>query len=281
MTTRHRRNSADRITAVNSREELARDLRELGVEAGDTVMVHASVRAIGPVAGGPDQIHLALKDALTEAGTMMMYASCPAGYDDVGRGHLSPVEERAIIEKQPAFDARTAKAARDNGALVEFFRTYPGALVNDHVARFVVWGRHAEHLISKQPWDFAFGRDSALERFVDLDGQILLLGCDHDNVTFLHYAEHIVDIPGKRVARFDVPILENGERVWREMQEFDTSDHGAHPAWPPRFFAQIVNAHLARTRNIGRRVGYAHSFITDAKGLLEIALAQMRLVARS
>ena len=155
-----------------------------------------------------------------------------------------------------------------------------GSLVNDHVARFVVWGRHAEYLISQQPWDFAFGRDSALERFVELDGKILLLGCDHDNVTFLHYAEHIVDIPGKRVARFDVPILENGERMWKEMQEFDTSDNGAHPAWPPRFFAQIVNAHLARTRNAGRRVGHAHSFLTDAKGLLEIALEQMRLAAK-
>lgn len=264
---------------VHSREELARDLRDLGVAAGDTLMVHASVRAVGPVAGGPDQIHLAIKDALTESGTLMMYASCPAGYDDVGRGHLSPVDERAIIDKQPPFDARTAKAARDNGALVEFFRSYPGSLVNDHVARFVVWGRHAAYLISSQPWDFAFGRGSALERFVELDGKILLLGCDHDNVTFLHYAEHIVDIPGKRVARFDVPVLEHGERVWKEMQEYDTSDAGAHPAWPPRFFSHIVNGHLARTRNKGARVGHAHSFLTDAPGLLENALAQMQFVA--
>jgi aminoglycoside N3'-acetyltransferase len=37
----------------------------LGVEPGDIVMLHASVRAVGEVAGGPDQIHLALKDALT------------------------------------------------------------------------------------------------------------------------------------------------------------------------------------------------------------------------
>ena len=149
------------------------------------------------------------------------------------------------------------------------------------MARFVVWGRHAEHLISEQPWDFAFGRRSALERFVELDGKILLIGCDHDNVTFLHYAEHIVDIPGKRVAIFEVPVLEHGERVWKEMKEFDTSDKGAHPKWPPRFFAQIVNAHLARTRNRGHPVGHAHCFLTDARGLLEIALAQMNFVARS
>jgi aminoglycoside 3-N-acetyltransferase len=265
--------------AVHSRSELAADFRDLGVSAGDTVMVHASVRAVGPIAGGPDQIHLALKDVLTSRGTLMMYASCPDGYDDVGRGHLSPAEERAIIDKQPPFDAFIAKAQRENGALVEFFRSYPGSIVNNHVARFVVWGHYAQYLISKQPWDFAFGYDSALERFVELDGKILLIGCDHDNVTFLHYAEHIVDIPGKRIARFEVPVLDNGERVWKEMAEVDTSDQGAHPNWPPRFFAQIVNAHLARTRNRGRTVGHAHCFLTDAKGLLEVALAQMRAAA--
>lgn len=260
---------------VFSRAELAAGFSDLGIERGDTVMLHASVRAVGPIAGGPDQIHLALKDALTEGGTLMMYASCPEGYDDVGRGHLTPLEERALIDKQPAFDARTAKAARDNGALVEFLRSYPGSRVNDHTARFVVWGRHAEFLISEQPWDYAFGAGSALERFVELDGRIVLLGCDHDNVTFLHYAEHIVEIPGKRIARVKVPWLVEGERVWRDLAEVDTSSAGAHANWPERFFARIVDAHLSRTGNRGGRVGSAHAFVTDARGLLAEALRQM------
>jgi aminoglycoside 3-N-acetyltransferase len=59
---------------MHSRQQLADDFRGLGVAAGDTIMLHASVRAVGEVAGGPDQIHLALKDALTDAGTLMMYA---------------------------------------------------------------------------------------------------------------------------------------------------------------------------------------------------------------
>src|SRR3954469_6450862 len=123
-----------------SRLELANAYRRLGVAPGDTVMVHASVRAVGEIAGGPDQIHLALKDALTAAGTLMMYASCPRYYDEVGRGHLEPEQERELREKLPPFDAVTARSERDNGVLVEFLRTYPGSIVNSHVARFVVWG---------------------------------------------------------------------------------------------------------------------------------------------
>jgi aminoglycoside 3-N-acetyltransferase len=48
-----------------SKEQLANDFRKLGVNSGNTVMLHASVRAVGEIVGGPDQIHLALKSVLT------------------------------------------------------------------------------------------------------------------------------------------------------------------------------------------------------------------------
>jgi aminoglycoside 3-N-acetyltransferase len=264
---------------VHSRQELAVDCQQLGIVPGDTLMVHGSVRAVGAVAGGPDQIHLALKDALTDEGTLMMYASCPRYYDEIGRGNLEPEQERELIEKLPAFDPLTARADRDNGALVECLRTYPGSIVNPHVARFVVWGKHADYLLSHQPWNYPFGFQSALDRFVERDGRILLLGSDHDAVTFLHYAEHIVDIPGKRVAKFAVPVLEDGRRVWRSTEEFDTSDEGAHPNWPDRFFGRLVDTYLQQTRNSGGRVGSARSFLLESRGLLALALEVMRAVA--
>jgi aminoglycoside 3-N-acetyltransferase len=264
---------------MHSREELATAFRRLGVAAGDIVMMHASVRSVGKIAGGPDVIHLALKDALTPDGTLMMYASCPEHVDEVGRGHLSAAEERELLDKLPPFDPLTARSQRENGALVELLRTYPGSVVNAHPARFVVWGRHAQHLISSQPWDFPFGFGSALDRFQQLGGKILLLGCDHDTVTFLHYAEHVVDIPDKRIARFRVPIEENGRRVWREMAEIDTSDKGAHANWPDRFFARLVDTHLTDTHNAGGFVGNARCFLFGARGLLDLALGAMKQVA--
>ena len=261
-----------------SRSELAAAFRALGIASGDTVMLHASIRAVGEVAGGPDQIHLALKDALTDRGTLMMYASCPAHYDEVGRGNLTPEEEREVLDKLPPFDALTARCQRENGALVEMFRTYPGTQVNQHVARFAVWGAHAGYLISEQAWNYPFGKGSALDRFVQLNGKILLAGSDHGNVTFLHYAEHIVGIPGKRVARFLVPVMEDGCRVWREMEEFDTAN-SAHPHWPDDFFALLVDAYLASTGNAGGLVGNARSYLLSAAGLLDFSLPWMAAIA--
>ena len=264
---------------MHSRASLASDLAALGVATGDTVMVHASVRAVGAVAGGPDQIHLAIKDAIGAEGTLLMYASCPEGYDEVGRGNLTPEEEAELLEKLPPFDARTARSARDNGALVEMLRTYPGSVVNDHVARFVAWGARAEQLFAEQPWDYALGARSVLERFLALDGRILLLGSDHDTVTFLHYAEHVGDFPDKRIARYRVPVLERGKRVWCPMEEVDTSDGGAHAHWPDRLFAKIVDGHLRATGNRGGRVGDAPSWLMSARPLHDDALRIMTRIA--
>ena len=266
---------------MHTRESLAHDLRRLGLGTGDVVMVHASLRRVGEVAGGPDQVHLAIRDVITDEGTMLMYASCPRYVDEVGRGDLTPDEERQILEKLPPFDAQTARSARDNGALVELFRTWPGTLVNDHPARFAVWGKQANHLISEQPWDFAFGEGSLLERFTTLGGRILLLGSDHDAVTYLHYAEHIAPFPDKRIAKFRVPLLVDGKRTWREMSEVDTSSHGAHQNWPDQFFAQIVDAFLAVSHNESGTVGNATSHLFSARELLEFAVPVMERIARS
>jgi aminoglycoside 3-N-acetyltransferase len=264
---------------MHTRRELSAAFRSVGVRAGDVVMVHASVRAVGEVAGGPDQIHLALGDALGPGGTILMYAGCPRYVDEVGRGDLAPEVEAEVLEKLPPFDPQTARSARDHGALVEFLRTWPGAGVNHHVTRFVALGPRAEALFATQPWDYALGRGSALERLVELDGKILLLGADHDTVTFLHYAEHVVDIPGKRVARFKVPVLEHGARVWRDMVEFDSSDRGAHPHWPERFFARLVDGHLRASASRAGLVGDAWCHLLGARGLLEFALPLMQRVA--
>ena len=69
-------------------------------------------------------------DALDDDGTLIMYASCPQYVDEVGRGRLTTAEEAEILEKLPAFNPLTARCDRDNGALVELLRTYPGSRVN-------------------------------------------------------------------------------------------------------------------------------------------------------
>ena len=73
--------------------------------------------------------------------------------------------------------------------------------------------------------------------------------------------------------------MENGRRVWRAMEEFDTSGEGVHANWPDRLFARIVDSLLSKTRNEGGRVGNAMTYLVSARELLEFALPLMRAVA--
>jgi aminoglycoside 3-N-acetyltransferase len=254
-----------------SRSELARDFRALGVVEGDVVMLHASVRSVGEVAGGPDQIHLALRDAVGASGTLMMYVSCASYYDDVGRGLLTPEQEAEVLAKHPPFDPLTTRSSRSHGILAEFFRTFPGTLANNHVARFAGAGAKASYLLAEHPWHFPYGAGSPLDRFRELGGKILLLGSDHDEVTFLHHVEHTVDFPDKKISRYKVPCDDGDGIAWREVEEVNTAGDGAHANWPDRFFAQIVDAYLESRSNRGGRVGNARSYLIPAPDFYSFA----------
>jgi aminoglycoside 3-N-acetyltransferase len=54
-------------------DRLAADLSASGLATGDTVMVHAGLRSIGPMIGGPDTLIAALRQVIGEAGTVMAY----------------------------------------------------------------------------------------------------------------------------------------------------------------------------------------------------------------
>ncbi len=73
--------------------------------------------------------------------------------------------------------------------------------------------------------------------------------------------------------------MEDGRRLWRDMEEFDTSGEGAHANWPDRFFAGIVDGLLDRTGNRGARVGAAMTYVFSARELLGLALSTMKAIA--
>jgi aminoglycoside 3-N-acetyltransferase len=80
------------------------------------------------------------------------------------------------------------------------------------------------------------------------------------------------------VARFKVPIAENGVRLWRDMEEFDSSA-GVHPNWPERFFARLVDSCLSASGNGGGAVGSAWCYLLSARELLQFARPLMERIA--
>jgi len=267
-----------------TRAQLVEDLRRLGLAPGDLVWVHASVRAVGPVLGGPDEIHQAIVDAVSPGGTMVMLIGAPDGFDDVGRGNLTPQEEAQILADMPPFDKKATRATRANGTLAEFFRSWPGTVMSESVAvRLGARGARADWFVAGHPNTWPFGKGTPFEKFAAANGKVLLLGSDPDQVTLLHHAESIADFPDKIVRDFSVPVIEDGQRVWLKCQEYNSST-GAHKNWSLRQFGEITEAFAARfagTPSCARgKVGDSDSTLIAAQPFIAFAVAMMEQIAR-
>ena len=113
-----------RAERPNTRESLAVDLRALGVAQGMTLLVHASLSALGWVAGGPVAVVQALIDAVTPQGTLVMPANT-ADNSDPADWLYPPVPEAwwPIIRAQmPGFDPAITPT-RMMGRIAETLRT--------------------------------------------------------------------------------------------------------------------------------------------------------------
>lgn len=163
------------------RKALDRDLVALGLRAGALVMVHSSLRRVGPVEGGADTLLDALLAVIGPAGTLVMVL----GADD----------------SEP-FDAGRTPAEEEMGILPEVFRLRPGTRVNDHAAaRFGVHGPLADWLLTDIPLHDYHGPGSVIAKFTESGGDVLRLGANDDTITVTHWAEYLADIPHKRRVR--------------------------------------------------------------------------------
>lgn len=201
---------------------LAGDLRALGLRAGDLVMVHASLRALGPVEGGPQAVLDALLDVLGPEGTLLAFVSWDRSpYEETLDGRELAPDLRGAW---PAFDPATAPPYGEFGAFNRFICAHPGVRRSAHPdANMAAIGRLAEDLTRDHALLEGYGPGSPLERFVQHGGRVLLLGAPLDAVTVLHYAETLADIPGKRRVRYEVPVLREGRKVWLPAENFDTN----------------------------------------------------------
>ena len=250
---------------VATRRSLAANLRALGLEPGDAVLVHAALRSVGPILGGPDTIVAALRDVLGPDGTILAYADWQ-GQDEA---EAYPDHRDDLMP----FDPLTSRATRDNGFWPELLRTTPGALRSGNPgASMVALGGQAQWFTQNHPMDHGYGPGSPLARLVEADGKVLMLGAPLDTMTLLHYAEHLARIP-HRLKRYETPLLIDGEIVWRAFEEFDTSDPPGEPGeLPIDHIGQIVAAFLAAGNGRRGTIGAAPSVVVDAKEVVPFAV---------
>jgi aminoglycoside N3'-acetyltransferase len=219
-------------------------LRRLGVQPGGVLLVHTSYRAVRPVEGGPAGLIDALCTALGPAGTLVM----PSWGDD----------------DDVPFDPVRSPAARDLGIVAETFRRLPGARRSDHPFAFAALGPQAVTVLADPlPLPPHIGA-SPIGRVHDLDGQVLLLGVNHDADTTLHLAEVISGVP-YRIPKH-CTVLRDGRPV---RLEYGENDHCCE-----RFRLADEWLRAAGVQREGR-VGHADARLARSRDIVRIAGAHL------
>lgn len=254
-----------------TRQDLTSDLVRLGVRTADTVMVHAAVSRIGRLLNGPDIVIGALLDAVGPEGTVLAYTDWDARYDE-----LSGADGRvadAWRDHVPPFNPAASRAARDNGILPEFLRTWPGARRSANPgASVAALGARADWITADHALDYGYGTNSPFAKLVEIGGSVLLVGAPLDTMTLLHHAEHLARIPGKRVIRYEVPFATGRDDVrWRMTEEFDTADPVV-AGLDEDYFADIVSAFLAEGHGVRGQVGQAQAVLVPAADITHFAV---------
>lgn len=267
---KHQDAMAGDLPDYRTRASLRDDLTRIGLRVGDTVMVHAAMRTVGPLLNGPDALSNAILDVIGPDGTMLVYTSWDSVHEDLldARGQVLP-QWRAHV---PGFDLQVSRAVRMNGILAEFVRTMPGARRSANPgASVAAVGKLAAWITADHPLDYGFGEGTPLSRLVEVGGRVLMVGAPWDTMTLIHHAHHLADIPDKRILRIEVPFAGPHGTEWRFIEEFETGDP-VHETLPENDIEQIVRAYVESGGGWQGVIGAAPSLLVDARPVLAFAI---------
>jgi aminoglycoside 3-N-acetyltransferase len=157
--------------------QIAENLGELGVEPGDILMVHSSVKSLGEFDGGLESIIKGFLYAISPMGTLLMPT-------------LS-----WTIQPEEVFDTRLTTSIV--GLLPEYFRLRPGTIRSLHPTHSVC-GTGAmitefiqDHFLDRTPC----GPHSPFRKITQTNGKIVMLGCSLKPNTTMHALEELVEPP--------------------------------------------------------------------------------------
>lgn len=236
---------------------LVDDLRALGLQDGDVVLVHSSLSGLGWVEGGAATVIDALVEAVGPGGTVLFPTL--TGTEQDGPEHPPTIE----LARTPCWTGMIPETARRRPEAVR--SVHPTHSVSAIGARADAYA--TGHEASRTPCDAR----SPYARLMDEGGKILLLGgVTHESNTTLHALEEMAEVPYhlQDEETDGIVILPDGRRVvvrtllhlWRWEREFTK-----------------VGPYLEQAGvSITGPVGASASTLVSASGLRDVILPLLR-----
>lgn len=220
-----------------------RSLTDIGLNRGDTVLIHADAGVAAQCVGVTGFEKLSnfirvLKTFFCE-GTILV----PNFTYSATKGEI--------------FDPDVTKS--EVGLFSEFFRTSEGVSRTAHpIFSFAVWGKDTERFLCLDDTT-CFGKGSLFHEFYSANGILCCIGCSLDRVTFVHYVEQTIPVHYRFLKSFEATVKQG-----KAYKNFQTS-----------YF--VRNLDIDSSADLTRLRNYAN----DAKDLKEAAMGRFPIQAIS
>ena len=238
-----------------NKEDLLRDLRAMGIQKGDTLMVHSSVRSVGPLENRADTIVDALMEAVGEDGLLLM--------PDHTWAQMGP--------NYTVFDPETEPSCV--GVLPDVLRARENVYRSLHPTHSVVaWGRDAgEYVKGEEFTKTPCPRNGCWGRLVDRKAKILFIGCPLSKNTYIHSVEEWAEVP-LRLTEHTVPfsIVTHDERGTIDVQVY-RHFNAKCPHISENYVKLWEPFKLVGAMSEGK-LGDAHCYLGDAVGMADVTL---------
>jgi len=163
---------------IHTKKELMSDIKNLGINPADTVLIHSSMKAIGEVEGRGDTVIDALMAYLSDG--LLVFPTHTWEQMNATYNYYDFENEPSCV-----------------GVLTNLFRKKKGVWRSLHPTHSVAaYGREAESFIDGEechhtpcPGNGCWGK------LVDLDAKILFIGCSLRSNTMIHGVEEWCEIP--------------------------------------------------------------------------------------
>lgn len=165
-----------------TKEDLKRQLAEMGIKPNDTVIIHTSFKAVGEVDGGPH----AFIDAFCEYLSEGLFLVPTQTWANVNREH--PVYDPKTTEPCIGLVPRTAYKREDG--IRSLHPTHSMWAHGEGAEKFV-----AGEEVSETPARVG----GAWWKLGEVGAKILLIGVDHGRNTYIHVADEIAELDDRLV----------------------------------------------------------------------------------
>ncbi|MBN8694966.1 MAG: AAC(3) family N-acetyltransferase [Bacteroidetes bacterium] len=241
-----------------TQQKLVDDLKKIGLQKGDSVLVHSSLSKIGFVEGGPATVVNALFEVIGEEGTLL-FPSFPAK----GRN-------KTHLEEHPFFDIKNTPSQM--GSITEYFRKLEKVHRSFHPTDPIcAKGPLAEYYTNSHFGQLTpYNEHSPFRKLCDKKGKILMLGTTLNGAcTNLHTLEDAVNFkyPVYDAVEYEVKMIDESGKEHQMKTKVHNPDYSAKrncDALKPMFENEGVL--------VNGMVGEAKTMLIDAQKMLDVMI---------